>query len=97
MIVMEHPEGGNEDTTQKRKRRPKSYQGCTQCRLARRKCGEGMSCIIQHETPIQESRQMSTYPGIVMTAIELMICFVNDADGCRETGLCLLRQEWKTM
>jgi len=42
MIIMEHPEGGGDDASQKRKRRPKSYQGCTQCRLARRKCGEGM-------------------------------------------------------
>lgn len=75
MIVMEHPEGGNEDTTQKRKRRPKSYQGCTQCRLARRKCGEGMSCIIQHETLVQELRQPSTYLGIVTILLELLICF----------------------
>ena len=39
--MMDHSDQGSEDNTQKRKRRPKSYQGCTQCRLARRKCGEG--------------------------------------------------------
>ena len=38
---MDNVDSTSEDTTQKRKRRPKSYQGCTQCRLARRKCGEG--------------------------------------------------------
>ena len=38
---MDHSDQAGDDNTQKRKRRPKSYQGCTQCRLARRKCGEG--------------------------------------------------------
>jgi len=46
MIIMEHPEGGGDDPSQKRKRRPKSYQGCTQCRLARRKCGEGIDHVL---------------------------------------------------
>ena len=41
MLLMDHSEQASDDNTQKRKRRPKSYQGCTQCRLARRKCGEG--------------------------------------------------------
>ena len=41
MIAMDHADAGGEENGQKRKRRPKSYQGCTQCRLARRKCGEG--------------------------------------------------------
>ena len=42
MIVMENPGGDAGAASEKRKRRPKSYQGCTQCRLARRKCGEGI-------------------------------------------------------
>ena len=49
MIVMEQGDGSVEDGTQKRKRRPKSYQGCTQCRLARRKCGEGILSIFARD------------------------------------------------
>jgi len=46
---MDTGDNGVEDNTQKRKRRPKSYQGCTQCRLARRKCGEGILSLFAKE------------------------------------------------
>jgi len=56
MIVMEQTDAALEDGTQKRKRRPKSYQGCTQCRLARRKCGEGKVSRIASLSLVPEPR-----------------------------------------
>ena len=51
---MDHSDQAVDDNTQKRKRRPKSYQGCTQCRLARRKCGEGNVSRIPFSTANSE-------------------------------------------
>ena len=57
MMIMDSSDPGADDTSHKRKRRPKSYQGCTQCRLARRKCGEGTLRILSTEPPATASRE----------------------------------------
>ena len=66
-----------DDNTHKRKRRPKSYQGCTQCRLARRKCGEGMvsriplspatSELLLQKCLVQQREHFNTCSSIMLT------------------------------
>jgi len=71
---METIDSNSEDTTQKRKRRPKSYQGCTQCRLARRKCGEGMSRRLSSGNPY--SCNTSVWRGIIERSFLLKTCLL---------------------
>jgi hypothetical protein len=93
MIIMEHPEGGGDDASQKRKRRPKSYQGCTQCRLARRKCGEGMITYCIYFRPDLPCRQGDNVMLLFTRQFYLLILTL----WCRTTSLCVLCQRWETV
>lgn len=74
---MEQPNSALDESSQKRKRRPKSYQGCTQCRLARRKCGEGTVLLLLPETTLYcSSASWSTIRAFLSHMFVMLMLFV---------------------